>query len=197
MPWGASLDAHYRELGEQLSGLTDLAVDANGPAFFSAIGIVASSAPSLTRLTFTTPSATDLALPPICSASLKSIAGEYSLPYPHAGPQPVILTFLPGCTHLRDVHVQFRSEPYEVASVKFHCHCISQRCIVPFVGHTVELYDGVPSDRRCILEEVGVRFLPTQASPQGVQPYTVLFACHAAGPEQAPKWDHLVMPGVL
>ena len=46
-------------------------------------------------------------------------------------------------------------------------------------------------------EEVGVRFLTTPASPQGVSPYTVLFTCELAGPEQAPKWGHVVMAGVL
>ena len=30
-----------------------------------------------------------------------------------------------------------------------------------------------------------------------VQECSVLYACHAAGPEQAPLWGHAVMPGML
>ena len=55
----------------------------------------------------------------------------------------------------------------------------------------------MPLDACAGLEEVGVRFLPMPPSSQGVQAYTVIFTCHAAGPEQALKWGHVVMPGVL
>ena len=196
VPWGASTIAPYKEIGEQLSGLEDLSASSNGPDFLSAVGAVACSAPSLTRLKFSIQGPTGITLPPICSASLKSITGLYRLRDPYAPPPllAVILTFLPGCTQLREVHVQYFDAPKEGAYVKIRCHCNSQRYIVPFVA---EFDDELPWNRRSGLEEVGVRFMPTPASPQGVQPYTVLFACHAAGPEQAPKWGHVVMPGVL
>ena len=108
----------------------------------------------------------------------------------------LLLTFLPGCTQLRDVLVQFETPP-EGASVKIRCHCDSECCILPFVGHAELFDDELPWDMPAGLEEVGVRLLPTPASTQAVQPYRVLFTWHAAGPEQAPKWGHVIMPGVL
>ena len=196
-PWGASSNAHHRELGEQLSGLKDLAVYDNVPTTLSAIDAVACSAPSLTRLTFAIYGPHGMVLPPICSASLKRITGQCLSVGHSVLPQPVILTFLAECTQLREVHVQFRDTPDEGASVKIRCHCTSQRCIVPYEGHAEVLTDEPAWRWRAGMEEVGVRFLPTPASPQGVQPYTVMFTRHAAGPEQGPKWGHVVMPGVL
>ena len=200
--WGPSSNAHYRELGEQLSGLTDLRVVGTGPLFLSAIGAVASAAPSLTRLTYihTDHVPNDTALPPICSASLKCITVRHrllhrSVPHPQA-----ILTFLSGCSQLRDLRVQFCNRPNEGASVKIRCHCNSQRCIVPFEGRAEKLIDELSWPLLPLLggqEEVGVRFIPMPASPQAVQPYTVLFTCHMAGREQAPKWGHIVMAGLL
>ena len=195
VPWGASSDAHYQKLGEQLSSVKDLSVCGSGPTLLSAIGAVACSAPSLIRLKLYNEGRHGMELPPICSASLSSITGLYNL-NPHAPPPPVILTFLPGCTQLRDVRVQFYDRPGEGASVNIRCHCNSQSCIVPFEGRA-EFTDEWPLYVRPGLEEVGVRFLPAPASPQGAQPYTVLFTWHAAGPEQAPKWDHVVIPVVL
>ena len=135
---------------------------------------------------------------PICSASLKSISGLCIVTGPTFPPAPVTLTFLPGCTQPRDVHVQFYHMLREGASVKIRCHCHSQGCIVPFEGHA-DLISDAPWRWRAGLEEVGVRFLPTPAgaSPQDVQPYTVLFTWHTPGPEEAPEWGHVIMPSVL
>ena len=198
VPWGASSDAHYRALGEQLSSLEvlDLTVTGSGLTLLSAFGAVACSAPSLTCLKRYASGPTGLVLPPICSASLKrSITALIKLPSRSA--PLVLLTFLSGCAQLRDVLVQIFDTPTEGASVKIRCHCNSESCIVPFVGHIEPIDDELPWDLTPGQEEVGVRLLPTPASPQAVQPYTVLFTCHAAGPEQAPKWGHVVMPGVL
>ena len=189
--WDASSYAHYRELGEQLSSLKDLSVYGNGPTLLGAIGAVACSAPSLTRLKFYTHEPLGVALPPICSASFQSFTGRY-LSLGHAEPpQSVVLTFLAGCTQLREVRVQFLDTPTEGTSVKVCCHCNSQRCIVPFEG-CAESIDRLPSN----WVRVGIRFLPMPASPQGLQAYTVLFTGNAIGPEQAPKWGHVVMAGV-
>ena len=186
MAWGASSVARYKELGGQLMGLTDLHVYGRAPTLLSAISAVASSAPSLACLKFgVEEELDDLVLPPISSASLKSITGRYRLMGYIAPPLPVILTFLPGCTQLRDVRVQFYySMPRAGACVKIRCHCASQDCIKPL-------------DACAGLEEVGVRFLPLPPSSQGVRAYTVIFTCHAAGPEQAVKWGHVVVPGLL
>ena len=196
MPWDASSNAPYRELGEQLSGLTDLSVSGKGPTIFHAIGAIASTAPSLTRLMIFARGPIGMALPLICSASLKSITGLCWLTDLYARPQPLTMTILPACTQLRDVHVHFHDRPYEGASVKIRCHCNSQRCFVPFVRRSV-LIDEVPWSQRRGKEEVGVRFMPMPASPMGVQPYTVLFTYQPAGPEQGHEWGHVIMPDVL
>ena len=184
-PWGASSVAHYRECAEQLRGLKDLRLSLYGNAetMLSATSVMASSAPDLTRLEFEFENQLDhFELPPICSASLKSVTGRYSNTVP---PRPVVLGFLPGCTQLRDVHVHFDHDPpREGTSVKIRCHCISERCIMPL-------------DACAGLAEVGVRFLPMPLTSQGVQAYTVTFTCRAPGPGQAPKWDHAVTPGIL
>ena len=199
MPWGASSNAHYRGLGERLSGLKDLSIYGRATTLLSAASAVACSAPDLTRLEFRVEEELeDFELPPICSASLKTISGRFKLMcYDKvAPPPPVILTILPGCTQLRDVHVQFyhnysnmpkefQRNLLEGASVKIRCHCTSPRCIM--------LLDACTG-----LEEVDVRFLPMPASSQGVvQAYTVIYTCHAVGPEQALKWGHVIMPGIL
>ena len=76
----------------------------------------------------------------------------------------------------------------EGTSVKICCHCNSQRCIVPFEVRG-ELSDEPwnAKGQSWELEEVSVRFMQTPASPQAVQPYTVLFTWHAATPEQVAK----------
>ena len=186
MPWGASSVAHYREFAERLTGLTDLSVDGNATSLLSAIGAVASAAPSLTCLEFgVREGLTGFELPPICSASLKSISGRYYLPGNRVPPPQVVLQFLPGCTQLRYVHVHFgdHSLPMEGTSVIIRCHCTSERCIMPL-------------DACAGLAGVGVRFLPMPLTSQGVQAYTVTFTCRAPGPGQALKWGHVVMPGI-
>ena len=200
VPWGASSVAHYRDLGQQLRGLQTLAVHGRATTLLGAVGAVACSAPDLTRLEFRVEERLDdLELPPISSATLKSVTGRYSgycpfEPYPrawrgHKGPAPpIILTFLPGCTRLHDVRVHCDHKlQREGALVEICCHCSSQDCIIPLDACT-GLVGSV---------EVGVQFLPMPPSSQGVQPYTVIYKCQAAGPEQALKWGHVVMPGVL
>ena len=182
-PWGASSVAHYRELGGQLSGLKELNVSGRGGAILSAIGVIACSAPSLTCLHFSVEEdQIDLELPPICSASLKSVFGNFHLGR-KAPPLPVTLTFLPECTQLRNVYVGlYNSNPKVGNYVKIRCHCNGQRCI-----KLLDACDGA----------MGVQFLPLSLEPLGLQAYTVIYACHAAGLEQAPKWGQVVVPGVL
>ena len=194
MPWGSSSLAHYREFAEQLRGLKDLTIQGSTTTLLSAIAAVACSAPDLTRLEFGVgEELNDLELPPISSASLQTVSGRFHVkglivPFP-----PVILKFQPGCTELRDVHVQFfsyldppnnRPKITEGTSVKICCHSTSERCIRPF-------------DACAGVFEVGVRFLPMPPSSQDVQAYTVTFTCHAAGPEEALQWGHVVTPGIL
>ena len=185
VPWGASSTAHYRELGEKLRGLTDLFVSGRATTLLSAISAVACSAPDLTCLTFCVEEELDdLVLPPVCSASLKSITGRFKV-IGHKGPLAVVLTFLPGCTEVCEVHVQFYNNlPIEGTSVKICCHCTSQKCIMPL-------------DVGAGLEEVGIRFLPVPPASEGLQAYTFIYTCHAAGPQQPLKWGYAVLPGVL
>ena len=184
-PWGASSVARYRELAEQLRGLQDLTLHGSATTLLSAIGAVAGSAPDLTRLEFgVDKELDDLEIPPICSASLKSVTARYSAGN-RVPPPPVILSFLPACTKLRDVRVGFCTDgavagPGEGTSIKIRCHCTSRRCIMPL-------------DACAGLDDVGVRVLPLPPSSQGVQAYTVTFTCHAAGP----KWGHVVRRGFL
>jgi hypothetical protein len=194
VPWGASSVEHYSQLGGQLRGLKALSVFGRATTLLSATAAVACSAPDLTRLEFRVEDMRlDFTLPPICSASLQSITGRFNLEGHRVPAATVILTILPGCTELRDVHVQFyrslyascdRPEVVEGTSVKIRCHCTSQSCIKPL-------------DASAGLGEVGMHFLPMPPSSQGVQAYTVNFTCHAAGPEEPLKWGHVVMPGVL
>ena len=92
--------------------------------------------------------------------------------------------------------MQFLDAPKEGTTVKIRCHCNSQKCIAPFEGRA-SWSDKPIWDWAAGLDEVGVRFLQPPASPQGVQPYTVLFTRLAARFKQAPKWGHVVMAGVL
>ena len=188
MGWGASSVAYYRDLGGHLRGLQDLFVHGKAWTLLNAIGALACSAPNLTRLQFRVGGhPDDMELPPVSSASLKSITGRFEL-HSYEGPPPtVVLTFLPGCTQLHDVRVRvqlFDRVPKEGTSVKIRCHCSTRDSITP-----VDACAG--------LDGVGVQFLPMPPSPQGVQAYTVIYTYHAAGPEQAVKWGHVVMPGVL
>ncbi len=62
---------------------------------------------------------------------------------------------------------------------------------------------GCASDYSTVPEEmygdavtgVGLKFVPMPSAR--VQECTVLYACHAAGPEQRPTWGHTVMPGMV
>lgn len=100
-----------------------------------------------------------------------------------------MLTFLPGCTRLQKVlvRVEFVEAPMEGTAVKIRCHSASPTQIVPLGVH-----ENVGR-----FSTMGVRILPAPSSPQGVQGYTVLSSCHAAGPEQPLMWGHVVMRGVL
>ena len=164
VPWGASSDAHHRELGKQLSGLKDLIVHGQGTTLLRAISATACSAPILTGLRFcVNEGKDDLELPPICSASLKSITGLNSLTGLEAPPPPVILTILVGCTQLRDVHVLFLNMPKVGTCVKICCQCHSRACMVSLEGHAASI-DDPPSGSCAGLSEVGVRLMPVLAS---------------------------------
>ena len=186
--WGASLDEQYRRLGGQLSSLRELEVWGESEPLRCALSAVVSSAPSLTRVTFgIIGRLPHMELPAICSASLETFIVDVTI-YLEEPPLPaVVLTFLPGCTRLQQALVRIGGAPTEGHAVKIRCHSASPTCIVPL---------GVHEDARA-RSEVGVRFLPGPPSPQGVQSYTVLCACHAAGPQQPLKWGHVVMRGVM
>ena len=199
--WGTTLDEQHRRLGGRLGSLRELEVWGGQEQMLSAVGAVASAAPSLVSLKIVVPDPLPrVEVSPICSASLESIMVEWGL---HRGTRPklppqVLMTLLPGCTRLREVGVYFRWGHVEGAAVKLRCHCCSRRSIMP-----VEVYDYSNNQ---MLEEmhagahnkVMIRFLHMPPSQQDVQEYTVLFACHAAGSDQAPLWGHAVMPaGIL
>ena len=204
--WGASLDGQYRRLGGQLTSLHELEVLGDAGLLLTALGAVLSSAPSLAhvRLTFVVMEfVPHMELSPICSASLESITvcvddltGEPGDPDYCIRPPlpPLVLTFLPGCTRLLKVLVQYgQCDPTNGSIIKIHCHCCSSMCIVPLNVHAC-LSGNVSTDPS---NEVGVQFLPGPPGTQGVQWYTVLYACHAAGPQQPLVWGHVVMPGFL
>ena len=181
--WGASLHEQYRQLGAQLSGLKELDVWGHRTPLLTALSAVASSAPSLTRLVIGSDGFPCMELPPICSASLESLVFMDYEPQ-HSYDElvlPVILTALPGCIRLREVLVRRRFGSMEGAVIKIHCHCRSQRCIVP-----LDVGDGCN-------QGVGIELLPSPASAD-VQGYTVLYRCQAAGPEQPPCWGCVVAP---
>ena len=186
--WGASLEEQHRRLGGQLGSLRELEVWGNQQELLSAVGAVASAAPSLVRLEINIMGFLIRAeVSPIRSASLESITVDWGYAHRPDLPAPqLLLTLLPGCTRLREVVIHFLGRPVEGAAVKIHCHCGSQRCIVP-----EEVYAGIHS------EMLVVKFVRPPSSEQGVRECTVLHACHAAGPEQAPLWGRTVMPGIL
>ena len=192
--WSASLDEQHRRLGGQLGGLRELEVWGAGGQLLSAVGAVASAAPSLARLHIViTDPLPYVELPPICSASLESIRVEWGFYIRDGLPPPqVLLTFLPGCIRLQEVVVHFVSPPFVGASVKIRCHCCSRSCVVPAdpCNKTPEeVYAGAVND-------VVVNFVHLPSSEQDVQECTVVYAWHAAGPEQARLWGHTVMPGI-
>ena len=193
--WGGSLHEQYRRLGGELSHLHELEVSGGGEPLLHAVSGLASSAPSLARLKLVTQEIQPpMQLPPICSASLESITVACAARGHAMTRQPVVLTLLPGCALLREVRVQFHDAPGEGTAVKVRCHRCSQRCIKPVEVHA----DDSDDEYACAgVREVCVKFLQMPPAALGMQGYTVLFACHAVGPAQAPEWGHVVMPGVL
>ena len=195
--WGASLDEQNRRLGGQLGSLKELVVQGGQVQLLSALGAVASAAPSLVRLEIVIMDLRPrLDISPICSASLKSIRVKWAYIYDLVrDPPQVLLTLLPGCTPLQEVVVQGR--PGEGAAVKIRCHRRSRRCIVPVDGYA-DPHNKVPKVAHAgSQDDMAVKLLHMPPSEQGVQDYTVLCACHAAGPEQARVWGHAVMPGIV
>ena len=201
--WGASLEDQHRRLGCQLSGLRELQVMGAQKELLSALGAVASAAPCLIRLEIETrdwdqKSNLRVNVSPICSATLESIrvtncrSVRPDLPAPQ-----VLLTLLPGCTRLQEVVVHFMGGPVEGAAVKIRCHSCSPRCTMPVVGHADDDHKVPEEVSAGAYNDVVVNFVRVACSEEGVRECTVLYACHAAGPEQAPLWGHAVMPGIL
>ena len=198
--WGASLDEQHRRLGGQLGSLRKLEVEVRGTQeqLLSAVGAVASAAPSLVRLKIIVADPVPcVEVSPICSASLESIRVQLNFSNrPELPPPQVLLAFLPGCTRLREVVVRC-GRAVEGAAVKIRCHGFSRRCIVP-VDAYAGYYNVMPERLYAsAVDDVEVKFLDMPPSEQGVQACTVLYGCHAAGPEQLPMWGHAVMPGIL
>ena len=197
--WGASLEEQHRQLGGQLGSLRELEVLGASEQLLSAVGAVASAAPSLTRLEVVITSPLRyVEVSAICSASLESIRVEMQLHFCPESPPQVLLTFLPGCTRLREVVVVARTvgRPIEGAAVKIRCHC-SQRCIVPVVGYASSCSKVPKKVKAGAANDVVVNFVHMPCSEQGVQECTLLYACHAAGPKQAPLWGFDLMQGIL
>ena len=192
--WGASLDEQHRRLGGQLCGLRELEVWGGQEQVFSALGAVASAAPSLVRLEIViTDWQPRLDVSPICSASLESIrvTCEADACLRPGRPPWVLLTLLPGCTWLQEVVVQFTGRHIEGATVNTRCHC----CGIQAVDGYGTKYRTLEAEADGGHNDVVVRF-PHMPPPseQGVRECTVLFDCHAAGPDEAPDWGHAVLP---
>ena len=197
--WGASLDEQHRRLGGQLGSLRELEVWGVQEQLLSAVGAIASAAPSLGRLVIIMKDPMPrVEVSPICSASLESIRVGWGFGHrPELPPPEVLLTLLPGCTRLGEVVVHFSGKPVEGAAVKIRCHGFSRRCIVPVDGYAHN-YKRAPEEVNVdTVSIVRVRFLQRPPSEQGVQECTVLYGCHVAGPEEPPMWGHAVMPGIL
>ena len=200
--WGASLDEQYRRLGGQLTSLHELEVAGHAGLLLGAFGAVISAAPNLTCASLTITFLEwlpDVELPPICSASLTSIAVSVVV-MRHGGPllPPLVLTFQPECARLQEVLVRFGEYcPTSGRAVKIRCHCCSSACIVP-----LDVRAGLRDDLRtpCYdgpFDEVGVHFLPGPPPPQGMEKYTIMHTSKMAGPQQPLMWGHVVMPGFL
>ena len=196
--WGASLDEQHRRLGGQLGSLRELEVWGAQEQLLSAVGAVASAAPSLVRLLIiVVDQVPRVEVSPICSASLESIGVEWNFSHrPELPPPQVLLALLPGCTRLREVAVHC-GRAVEGAAVKIRCHGFSRRCIAPVNGYA-KYYNRMSEEEYTgTVRNVVVKYLEMPSSEQGVQECTVLYGCHAAGPEQLPMWGHAVMPGIL
>ena len=122
--WGANLEEQHKRLGGQLGSLKELVVMGAQEQVLSAVGAIASAAPSLTRLcVIITHELPRVEILPICSASLESIRVEREFYHRPGRPPPqVLLTLLPGCTRLQEVVVRFRGEPFEGNAVRIRCH---------------------------------------------------------------------------
>ena len=192
--WGPSLDEQHRQVGGALGCLKELTVWGAQEQLFSAVGAVASAAPSLVRLEIiVTEPPPSVEVSPICSASLESIKVQF---YHESAPPQVLLTFLPGCTRLREVVVRCQ-RAVEGAAVKIRCQGFSRRCIAPVDGYA-EYYNRMSEELYAYsVTDVVVKFLDMPPSEQGVQDCTILYGCHAAGLKQSPLWGHAVMPGIL
>ena len=202
--WGASLDEQYRRLGGQLSSLKELVVTSDNDTLLGPLGAMVSSAPNLACLRFSIrewlPS---MEISLMSSASLECVMVHFeSVPSDAVSPMTLILSFLPGCTQLREVSVRPMGKPPEGTAVKIRCYCGSPRCIMPVDVHARQAEAArLPEPAELLyanpLNEVGAQFLPMPCTPQGVQAYTVVYVYHAAGPEQPPKWGHAVVPGYV
>ena len=199
--WGASLDEQFRWLGGRLHTLQQLWVagDPDIPVLV-AFSAVVSSAPHLTCAKLMVEEwLPRMELPPICSASLERLT--VTVACRSSEEPPLVLAFLPGCKLLREVLVQFRKQakrlPAEGTAVKIRCHSCSPTCIVPLDPHARAAAFRRAHGYEDCFTRVGVQLLPGPPSPQGVQDYTVLYTCHAAGPQQSLEWGHVVMPGRL
>ena len=197
--WDPSLDEQHTRLGGQLSGLRELEVWCAYEQLLSAVGAVASAAPSLTRLHIVIRRELPrVEVPPICSASLESIRVDWGLSiYRERPPPQVLLTFLPGCTRLQEVVVHFMGGRVKGAAVNIRGHCCNRGYIEPV--------DGYASFDKSVLEEmyagvvngVAVKFRHMPSPELGAEECTILCTCHAAEPGQASLWGHAVMPGIL
>ena len=200
--WGANLDEQYGRLGGQLSRLQELEVWGCTEQLLSALGAVISSAPHLTCVEITiTEWLPCMKLPPVCSASLETItmtfdeAPRNEAPLPREA--PLVLTFLPGCTRLKHVLVRVSNgDLAEGTAAKIRCHSGSPMCVVPMDVHARGAEHRRVHGYASQFSEMGVELLPGPLSPPSVQrAYTVLHACHAAGPQQPLRWGHVVVPG--
>ena len=206
--WGPSLNEQFRRLGGQLSTVQELEVWGCTENLLSALGALISSAPHLICVKFTiTEWLPRMELSPIRSTSLESITvtvlEEPSDEEPSDEPlpprvAPLVLTFLPGCTRLRKVLVRlFNENLTEGPAAKIRCHSGSPTCVVPMDVHSRAAEHMRVHGYASGYSEVGVHLLPGPPSPQNVPGYTILYACHAAGPQQPLLWGHVVMPGLL
>ena len=198
--WGATLAEQHARLGGQLSSLKELEVRGSGEPLLQAVGALAGSAPSLTRLVFElrTPLRHTMELPPICSASLESVTVEISL----WSCEDLVLTFLPRCARLREVLVRYGYTPPAAGTmVKICCHCSSQEFVRPLCVFAESAKPRTaPSDSWADVKGVGIECLPLPPSQLGVQGCTVQYKSHGSRlhylSEQQPMWGHDVMPGV-
>ena len=199
--WGARLDEQFRGLGGRVCGLQDFWVTGSMEPLLIAFSAVVSSAPHLKCARLSIEEwLPHMELPPVYSASLERLTLTIHCGRSKEPPPPVVLTFLPGCKLLRQVLVRFNSDAGRVLAegtvVKIRCHSCSPKCIMPLDPHARAAAHRHVYGSEDVFNDAGVQLLPGPPSPQGVQSYTVLYKCHAAGPEQ-PEWGFSVMPGCL